>query len=269
MFIRVARVMLFSLMIAAIIGVGVAQAKPRKQPTSAGYDVSYPQCGAALPANPVFGVVGVNGGRAYATNSCLSTEYQWALRSSSTTYAKASFYANTADPSPTVSTHWPTGQTSPRPCDGGWNVDCTYDYGWNAAQDSFNKAAGVAGPAGARAGKWWLDVEIGNSWAGASDTPNWAQLNISDLQGAVAFLQSQGVTSVGFYSTQYQWNQITGLNAASSSAYFSSTLPNWIAGASSLDQATSRCSSASSLTGGRVELTQYPASGFDGDYVCP
>ena len=36
-----------------------------------GIDVSWPQCGAELPAEFGFAIVGVNGGRVYAPNPCL------------------------------------------------------------------------------------------------------------------------------------------------------------------------------------------------------
>jgi hypothetical protein len=246
-------------------------AKPgagNKKGAAAGYDVSYPNCSSVLPSKPLFGVVGVDGGRPYATNGCLATEYSWAAASSGTAYPHVSFYANTADPGPVLSTHWPTGQTSPRACDGSWSEGCSYDYGWNAAADSFARAAAAAGTEQARAARWWLDVEQGNSWADASQTANWAAVNRADLQGAADYLLAQGVPQAGFYSTGYQWGQITGLNATTSGAYFPPTLPNWVAGATSLSGAQARCSSAYSFTGARVELTQYPSSGFDADYVC-
>ena len=49
----------------AAFGIGVvlapaAEAKTAK--TTPGYDVSYPQCGQALPSSPAFGIVGVNNG---------------------------------------------------------------------------------------------------------------------------------------------------------------------------------------------------------------
>jgi hypothetical protein len=85
-------------------------AKP--QPNSTGYDISYPQCSAAFPTSPGFGIVGVNGGLAYATNSCLSSEYAWAETSNSASQPHASFYLNTGNPGP-ISAHWPTGSTTP------------------------------------------------------------------------------------------------------------------------------------------------------------
>src|SRR5437899_2627639 len=71
--------------------------KPAKRPpppASAGYDVSYPQCSSTLPSRPDFGIVGVNGGRAYAANPCLAAQYGWAQTSTTTAYPKLSFYAN-------------------------------------------------------------------------------------------------------------------------------------------------------------------------------
>jgi hypothetical protein len=256
----------------ALASVPFAGGRPGKKPpppASAGYDVSYPQCSSTLPSSPVFGIVGVTGGKPYASNSCLATQYRWAQTSTTTTYPKVSFYANTANPGPVLSTHWPTGATTPRACDGTWSVGCSYDYGWNAAVDSYTKAAVVAGAASAQAAYWWLDVETGNSWAGTSDMSNWAVLNTADLQGAAAYLVSQGVGQVGFYSTGYQWGQITGLNAATSPAYFAGTLANWVPGATTLSGAQARCSSAYSFTGARVQLTQYLQNGFDADYRCP
>lgn len=221
-------------------------------PAPQGYDISYPQCGGVYPSVPAFGIVGVNHGLAYSVNSCLASEYQWALASSTTTGAKASLYANTGNPGP-VSAHWPTGQTSPRACDGTWNANCSYDYGWNAAANSFATATTAIG-ATVGSVPWWLDVETANSWS-TSDL----SLNVANLQGAVAYLQSRGVT-VGVYSTGYQWGVITGgLN-------LTSAVPDWVAGASSATSAPSYCSS--SFSGGAVRYVQYPSGGYDADYAC-
>jgi len=208
----------------------------------------------------------VNGGLAFSANSCLAAEYAWATTSTSSTYPKVGFYANTGNPGPVKSTHWPAGQTSPRVCDGTWSEGCSYDYGWNAAADSFAKAVGVAGTSSARAAYWWLDVETGNSWAKSTDSSSWASLNTADLQGAAAYLASQSVAQVGFYSTAYQWGQITGLNASTSPAYFPASYVNWVPGATSLSGAQAKCSST--FTGASVQLTQYIANNFDVDYRC-
>ena len=43
-----------------------------------GYDASYPQCSGSYPSNPLFGIVGVNGGLANNANPCISSELHWA-----------------------------------------------------------------------------------------------------------------------------------------------------------------------------------------------
>jgi hypothetical protein len=236
----------------AFAGTGPTQAASG---TSRGYDISWPQCGGSYPSSPAFGIVGVNKGIVFSANPCLTSEITWAGG------ARTQLYANTANPGPALSTHWPNDQQSPRVCDATNpdTADCAYDYGWNAAADSYADAAtawatlGLAGSPAASA--WWLDVETSNSWR--SDTA----LNVAELQGEVASLQARGVTSLGVYSTAYQWGVITG-----STTVFAA-YPSWIAGASSLRAAQSRCAGAA-FTGGRVALAQYPASGFDADLAC-
>jgi len=191
----------------ALPGLAVA-AKPVS--SSTGYDISYPQCGSAFPTNVSFAIVGVNAGIVYSANPCLGagdgpSELAWAEQFDATPV----LYANTADPGPTLSSHWPNGQTYPESCNtpevpGADTSACSYDYGWYAAAHSYADAVNAysaIGQAGLTAGQtptpneWWLDVETGNSWE--TTTLN----NVADLQGAVAYLQSQGVTSVGFYAS--------------------------------------------------------------------
>jgi hypothetical protein len=237
---------------------------PARASSPTGYDISYPQCPSSFPSAPAFGIVGVNGGLAYAANPCLSAEYRWALTSTSASQPHVSFYLNTGNPGPTASTHWPAaGTTNPQMCDGSWSPACAYDYGWNAALDSFSKAAAGSSSTAAQTAPWWLDVETANSWSTTDLATNRA-----DLQGAVAALRSVGVSSIGIYSTSSMWSQITGASTPSSSlnAPFS-TLPNWVPGARSLKQAPAFCSRT--FAGGKVALAQYPSNGFDADYVCP
>jgi hypothetical protein len=181
----------------------------------------------------------------------------------------AALYANTADPGPALSTHWPNGQTSPEQCNttanpGSNTAQCAYDYGWNAATDSYRDAVaayvslGWAQTGATRtpvANAWWLDVESGNSWTSST------AFNVDELQGEVDYLKSVGVGSVGFYSTSADWQTITG-GTSSFAAYQS-----WMPGAGSLSQAQANCAGGG-VTGGGVALTQYPSNGFDADYQC-
>jgi hypothetical protein len=242
-------------------------AKPAGGPNT-GYDISYPQCGGPIPTNVGFGIVGVNRGIVFSPNPCLGTgngpsELAWAGG------AQAQLYANTGNPGPAISSHWPDGQTVPLECNTGASpgrdtANCAYDYGWNAAADSYQTAVrayislGLA-TAGAtttpQANAWWLDVETGNSWR--SDVT----LNVAALQGAVAYLQSVGAASIGFYSTQQQWNQITGGSLAFAAHQ------SWLAGATNSRQARTNCG-ADAFTGNVVALAQYFAKGFDADLRC-
>jgi hypothetical protein len=235
--------------------------------STTGYDISYPQCNSAFPASPGFGIVGVNDGVVFKANPCLGTgdgpsELQWAGMN-------AQLYANTGNPGPALSTHWPNGQTSPEQCNttsnpGSDTATCAYDYGWNAAADTYQDAVNAYVQLGwAQAGAtrtpvanaWWLDVESANSW-----TSNTA-FNVDALQGEADYLTSVGAASVGFYANTSDWQTITG-NTAAFSGYRS-----WVPGASTLSQAQADCVGGG-ITGGGVALTQYPSGGFDGDYQC-
>ncbi len=45
-----------------------------------GHDISFPQCGGAypVPASSIYGVVGLNNGRAFRQNPCFASQYAWA-----------------------------------------------------------------------------------------------------------------------------------------------------------------------------------------------
>jgi hypothetical protein len=262
----------------AAFGVGVAlapAAEAKAAKTALGYDVSYPQCGETLPSSPAFGIAGVNNGVLYSSNPCLGTQLAWAQRAAN--HAPA-FYANTGDPGPAYSSHWPAGQTTPQACDPAANnsTACSYDYGWNGAKNSFavavkaeqqvNSTSLPVATGAAAAAPWWLDVETANSWqtleAAYGQTPSSRANDTAALDGAVAYLHSVGVPQVGFYSTGYQWGQITG----GTGSHFAS-LTDWVAGYGSLSAAKAGCSNAG-FAGGSVSLTQYPSKGFDADYAC-
>ena len=249
------QIVLISVVAFALVFALPTAAFAKKRPASAtGYDVSYPQCNGPLPASPLFGIVGVNNGIVYSANPCLAGEYAWASRSTTTHRPKVSFYANTANPGPT-SSHWPVGQTSPRPCPAPLlTADCSYDYGWDAAADSFRDAVNAAGSTAAQSAPWWLDIESANSWTvDAGD-------NIAAIQGALDYLAAAATGGTGIYTNATSWQSITG----SSSAF--STYPSWVPGASNLAGAQANCSR--SITGGVVVYAQYPSRGYDADYIC-
>lgn len=228
------------------------------------YDVSYPQCGKELPDTFAFAIVGVNGGRVYSANRCLGAGDEpsllaWAGRN-------AQLYANTGNPGPRLSRYWPAGQDRPRICtdDDPDTRSCAYNYGWNAAADSYATALAAyisLGWAEADAARlpdentWWLDVETANSWRADPE------LNVAALRGAVDYLESMDVAEVGFYSAPRMWERITG-----GTDYFADH-PSWVAGASTLQGALRVCG-GEGFTGGPVTMAQYLVDGMDANVVC-
>ena len=234
------------------------QAKPGGGSTTRGFDISYPQCGGAYPSNSAFGIVGVNGGRVLSVNPCLAGQIVWGGG------AAAELYVNTGNPGPALSSFWPAGQTAPRFCDPNNTdtADCAFDYGWNAAKHSFETAEaaylqlGITTSPSATA--WWLDVETSNSWR----EDNLA-LNVAALEGEVEYLLGRGIRRLGFYSTTYQWGQITD-GTKVFAAY-----PSWGAGARNERVARNLCASTTtSFTGARLVMVQYPYQGFDANVRC-
>lgn len=244
------------------------------------YDISYPQCGKAFPTGATLGIVGVNDGIVYSANPCLGSgdgpsELAWANATGT-----PAFYANTGDPGPAYSSHWPAAGTTVdgQTCAGDNSAACSWVYGYLAAKDSFQRAVtaeqqlGAADPNGAAAtAGWWLDVETGNSWqtleSAYGQTATAKQNDTAALQGAARALTDAGVgTPAGFYSTGYQWSQITGGSLTTGTAFAAN--PDWVAGFSSATSATNGCSSSDSFTGGPVQLTQYVTNGYDADHRC-
>lgn len=216
-----------------------------------GYDISYPQGTGPYPQQPyAFGIVGVTSGRAYNNNPYLTQEYAWAEN------ATANGTVNATPPSLYMNLNAPVGSTTkgntstPIKCNKGDKICEAHNYGWNAAAESYlyaqNETPSVTSP------MWWLDIETGNSWSSSKD------INAATIQGAIAYLATQGVTT-GIYSNASMWNSIIG-NAATFA------VPNWIGGNNS--NFTTFCNSSFTGTGSAVYLVQYSLNGFDGDYAC-
>ncbi len=221
---------------------------PAAASAAPGYDVSWPQCGEALPVDGGVRIVGVNGGRPYEPNPCLAEQYRWAAQA-----PVAAFYMNTSNPgTASRAVDW-YAQRSPNPaCSPSDEAACAFNYGYNAARYAFETAQRETGAAGRHS--WWLDVEIENSWS--RDTA----VNVADILGSVAYLRTQGVP-VGVYSTRYQWGQITGGASMPD-------LPNWVAGARDGRQAATWCTPDRSFTGGPVLLVQWEQHDLDHNHVC-
>lgn len=255
---------------------------PTKTTELVGYDISYPQCGAKLPTDQYFGIVGVNGGLATTTNPCLASQLTWANQSKSgSTQSKVQLYVNTANPYGVAGiTTWPTsnidqtGQTTNNSygtCVGANDTACSWQYGWNRAiadnLDRFIPAAQAASiNSSASAYTWWLDVETGNSWQAPSlESPNAYANNVATLEGMTAYFKSQNV-QVGLYSTAPQWSQITG-NAIPANSNLNG-LANWRPSGTSLNIAISNCSVAPLTTGGYISMTQYVQRSLDKNHSC-
>jgi hypothetical protein len=220
--------------------------------------------------------VGVNGGRAFTKNPCLTRQLRWAKRLA----GPPAFYANTGNPGPKKSSHWPLGQTWPRECSRSDpnSVGCSYDYGWNAGWQSYTTATDAAQQlhrvdrvnARHRAANvdWWLDVETMNSWqtiAGAA-TRAAKERDVATLNGEIDALRMAGVDRVGVYSTSLQWLAITGGTKIDKSRFQGA--PQWLAGYNSRAHALAGCN-VPGFTGGPVVMTQYLGKdGFDANIVC-
>lgn len=264
-----------------------------------GNDLSFPQCGAAFPARPAFGIVGVTGGLANDLNPCLgpsssylSSELYWtvAAPAGGTSQPRASLYVNTADPGNlydgTPIADWPTsGSTPDGTCVttsvststgtrivGQDSPACAWQYGYNMAVQDVSWVASAASAidaqsppvrvsGAARSYPWWLDVEATSTWQGGTAGQ---AMNVADLQGMIAALRHSGASSVGAYSTASQWNMITGGTTSSPGSL--SGIPDWVPGATTLPGAKSNCALAS-FTAGRIVMTQWVGNPGN-DYAC-
>lgn len=255
----------------ASVGVTLTAGTAVAAPTSEGYDISYPQCSTTLPTGQAWGIVGVNGGLATTANPCLESQLAWAAGSTgSLAQPKVQVYLNTANPGQIRHrvTTWPTSGITPYgTCNGTNTSACSWEYGWQRAQNSatsiFGPAATAAGLSPAPAGYvWWLDVETSNTWQSGNGTA--LAHNRETLEGMTTYLTTQGGT-VGLYSTAQQWKAIVGSVPTSSPLH---SLNSWLPGASTLSGASSNCAEAPLVSGGTVVLTQYVSGGLDQDVSC-
>jgi hypothetical protein len=202
-----------------------------------GYDVSWPNCAAKPPAHAPFGIVGVSDGTGYSQNPCLAQEAAW--------FPNLSLYVNTGwyDQSSHIN------PTSPQVCASGDNNCLAYNYGYNAGL----YALSYANSQQLQAATWWLDVETSSTWN--ADTTQ----NRNSLQGEYDALVANGVTTVGVYSTTYQWDTVTGT--------WLNSWPNWGATTVHTARQAAQFCTGHQFTGGPTVLIQFSGS-LDQDYAC-
>jgi hypothetical protein len=241
-------------------------------PTTVGYDVSYPQCGGSLPRDRAFAVIGVNGGLSTRSNPCLAAQLTWAWGSSGAVPAQpgAQLYLNTANPGELLDqvTTWPrSGATPYGSCDGTNTAACSWQYGWERAENSvdsiFTPAARTARVDSRTSSyTWWLDVETMNTWQ--SGGPEAQGRNRAALEGMTAYLVAGG-GRVGVYSTAQQWSQIVGVVPAGSTL---AGRDSWLAGSTTQTAALAACFKPALVPGGQVTLSQYVFDGLDRNQSC-
>ena len=252
---------------AAVAVPGIASAD-----TTVGYDVSHPQCDTELPRVRAFAVVGINGGLSTRANPCLSEQLAWAWESSGDVEGqpRAQLYLNTANPGQLLDqvTTWPqSGSTPYGSCDGTNSPACSWEYGWERAENSvlsFFTPAARAARVDSQPSRyvWWLDVETMNTWQYGSVEAT--HRNRATLEGMAAYLLSRDA-EVGVYSTGRQWAQIVGEVDDDS---LLADLDSWLAGSLTVDQAEAACDDDPLVDGGDVVLSQYVRDEWDRNVAC-
>lgn len=227
-----------------------------------GTDVSWPNCNQTnlYPTDTAFGIVGVNGGKDFTANEgrnnadpgCFSQEVQGLQRVGAHTI---DVYFNSENPGivnmPTNVINYPKKCNNDPSCEA-WN------YGYN---DGYQSAAYAANH-GAEPLNDWVDVETKNNW-----DHNGLGNNVQDIAGEIQGIHDfvlntyKVVPTEGLYSTDYQWDTITG--------GWKTGLPEWYAtGLGSQTEAQQYCSTTP-FSGGHIWFVQYGGeNGIDQDYNC-
>lgn len=173
-------------------------------PGALGYDASYPNCAARLPAEHAFAIVGLNAGRPFTSNPCFASE--WAAAQPT-----RSVYINTAY-GPTLARHITpgcaaAGRTQPF----GLVWQRAYAVGCSEAVDASQQLGGTTGLT------IWLDVELSNTWSSRR------MLNAAAIRGILDQLLTEAAPpTVGIYSNASSWLQIVG-------GWSSLSVPEWVA----------------------------------------
>ena len=233
-----------------LAGLPQASAAIKDVPPGTGYDISNFQCRSTLPVAPAFVVIEVEGAPFNRTtsSSCLQTQYAYAAGAP----VAPQFYVYAGDTSTRGGSH-----TITTVCGSAPTASCVHDYAASAAEDAVASVDAAALPV--TPSTWWVDVECATS-----SCPDWhvgdgqLALNQASIKGYVDGLRTRPdrVSSVGFYSTNYQWNRITG-QTSGAPAFGVEGLPVWYAAATPnvADGAAQYCGTAG-FTAGPVAVVQ-------------
>lgn len=213
---------------------------------SEGIDESYPDCSKPFIGGKVLGIVGVSGGRNFTLNPCLDKEISL--------FTEPELYINSDYTGINYSRKY---NGSPKKCPPNNELCLAYDYGFHAGAEAYNYAKRQ----GVTSKTIWLDVETSNSW---NKNPGF---NIQSISGEIeAIKDSFHPSSLGIYSTSYQWGIITAGNQHDIG--WKNNLPVWYATAQpDAEKAKTYCVSHS-FTDGLVKMVQFGGSSYDQDVEC-
>ncbi len=213
-----------------------------------GYDASWPQCTQGRkPAAATYGIVGINGGKAFTLNPCFLDLLKAAPR-------EVGIYLNTGFNPKNAPRLLPyCAQKAAQLGGANPKQQLAYGLGCSTTVDTLRVMSdfGIPYPS-----IWWLDVEETNSW---DDSDPGA--NRYSIEGQIDQLAATGKT-IAVYSDFPDWKRITGGTWGDPRI-----AGDWVAGKSPQDA----CSHPG-FSGAPVwlaqELATWPGSGYDSDYAC-
>ena len=214
-----------------------------------GYDLSYPPCapGDGAPSGAQFGIVGVNGGKAFSRNPCLYAQWS-ATAPPRAVYVNSGYNPDNYELFPVATCRDVAAKLA--------GVDDLQRKAYAIGCGEADYAYVVMGED--RVGQpemCWVDVESSNSWDEVD-----LNLNRFALQGLFDQLAGHGC-AVGVYASFKEWRQITGGWRPAAVA------ADWVSNAVPLEACA-----RSGFTGARVwlvqELATWPDVPVDSDWAC-
>jgi len=215
----------------------VVQSNPYRH-GAVGYDVSYPNCAARVPAAHAFAVIGLNWGRPFTTNPCFAQE--WAAAQ-----PPRSVYINTAYHRILFRHITPDCAAAGKSSEARLAAQRAYAVGCSEAVAALRLLAATPPLA------IWLDVEPGNTWSSRR------ALNAATIRGILDHLLTPTPHPlIGVYSNAGFWRRIVG-------GWRSLSVPEWIA-----TGAPDPPGCPSGFAAGPVLLSQSTNGRHDVDTVC-